>query len=135
MDMFATCSFCADSSLLRCRDRSSANTVIRARRCTKLAGLGALSALCVLKSRSSLHGAVSEGACCLSADVASVRCAMDGGLKEESRMYSVCGCVLVALTVRTTRNLEGEAVKECNADSRSGSIARIAAIREAIAVM
>jgi hypothetical protein len=49
-------------------------------------------------------------------------------------MYSVRGCVLVALTVRTTRNLEGDDVKECNADSRSGSIALIDAIREAIPI-
>jgi hypothetical protein len=91
-----------------------------------------LSALCVLNSNKNLNGPVSEGACCFRADVASVRWAIDGGLKEESRMYSVRGCVLVALTVRTTRNFEGEDVKECKADSRSGSIALIDAIREAI---
>jgi hypothetical protein len=60
---------------------------------------------------------------------------MDGGLKDESRMYSVRGCVGVALTVRTTRNLEGDAVKECKADSRSGSIALIDAIREAMSAI
>jgi hypothetical protein len=123
---------CAD---FRCRDKSSAKTVINAMRCTKLAGLGALSALCVLKSNSSLYGAVSDGACCLRAEVARVRCAMDGGLKDESRMYSVRGCVGEALTVRTTRNLEGDAVKECKADSRSGSIALIDAIREAMSAI
>lgn len=73
-------------SLFKCFDRSSAKTVITAMRCAKLAGLGALSALCVLNRSNSLYGACSEGACCLRADVASVRWATEGGLKDESRM-------------------------------------------------
>lgn len=65
---------------------SSAKAVMRASRCTKLEGLGALSALCVLNSSSSLYGPCSDGAWSLKADVASVRCATEGGLNEESRM-------------------------------------------------
>ena len=64
-----------------------------------------------------------------------MRWAIDGGLKEESRMYSVRGCVEVALTVRTTRNLEAEDVKEFKADSRSGKSARMEDIREAISAI
>lgn len=72
--------------LLRLCDKSSANIVIRAIRCTKLAGLGALSALCVLNRSSNLHGLSSSGADCFRAEDASVKWASDGGLKEESRM-------------------------------------------------
>lgn len=45
------------------------------------------------------------------------------------------GCVDVALIVRTTRNLDGDEVKELSADSRSGSILLIDAIREAISAI
>jgi hypothetical protein len=135
METLATSSCKAGVVLLRLRDRSWAKIVMRAMRCTKLAGLGALSALCVLKSSSSLYGLFSEGACCVSAEVARARCAIDGGLKEESRIYSVFGCVVVGFTVRTTRNLEGEEVKECSEESRSGSSDRNDAIREAISAM
>lgn len=67
-------------------DKSSAKRVISAIRCAKLAGLGALSALCVLKSSSSLNGGVSLAAGLAIAELASARCAIDGGLKDESRM-------------------------------------------------
>jgi hypothetical protein len=42
---------------------------------------------------------------------------------------------LDALTVRTTRNFADEAVKECRADSRSGSIAHTEAMRDAISAI
>ena len=71
---------------LRLFDKSSANAVIKAIRCTKLAGLGALSALCVLNSKSKRYGFEFKGAERSSADVARLRCAMDGGLNEESRI-------------------------------------------------
>lgn len=104
-------------------------------RCTKFAGLGILSALCVLNSSSSLHVLRSEGACCFNADVARLKWATEGGLKEESRMYSVFGCVLVGFTVRTTQNLAEEDVNKCSADSRSGSRALRDAMREAISAI
>lgn len=88
-------------------DRSSPRPTMSAILCWKLAGLGALSALCVLKSRSTLHGLSSVFAAC-SADVTRPKCALDGGLNDESRMYKVFGFVEVGLMVRTIRNLEGE---------------------------
>jgi hypothetical protein len=66
------------------------------------------------------------------AEVASERCATEGGLKEESRMYSVLGCVDVGLTVLTMRNLDGDEVKELSVDSNSGRRDLIRAIREAM---
>ena len=59
--------------------------LMSAMRCVKLAGLGALSALCVLNNNNNLNGRLSEVAGDVSAEVASARCAVEGGLKDESR--------------------------------------------------
>lgn len=66
--------------------RSSAKRVISAIRCVNCEGLGVLSALAVLKRRRRRYGAVSEGEGRVSAEVANAKCAIDGGLKLESRM-------------------------------------------------
>ena len=72
--------------------RSVAKMVIKVRRWAKEAAEGALSALRVLKRRSRRWGpgAVLRGFESLDRALkASVRCAVLGGLKEESRMRSV----------------------------------------------
>lgn len=79
------CALEATEALSDC-DRSSANIVISAMRWTKLAGLGALSALCVLKRSNNRKGCLSEAAGLVIADFTRARCAIDGGLKEESRI-------------------------------------------------
>lgn len=135
MDMSAISRPANAGVVRRCRDRSSAKTVMRARRCAKLAGLGALSALCVLKSSKTRYGLFSEGACWRSAEVARLRWALEGGLKLESRMYSVFGCVDAGFTVRTTWKAADELVKERSADSKSGSAAFTDTIRDAILVV
>lgn len=45
------------------------------------------------------------------------------------------GCVVVAFTVRSTRNFSGTAVKECSALSNSDRSPLIAAIREAMSAI
>jgi len=67
-------------------ERSSAKRIIMASLCSKAAGVGALSALWVLNSRSNRCGFSSRGPGDCIAEVASARCAIEGGLKEESRM-------------------------------------------------
>lgn len=64
MDMFLS----GDEEVLRDWEMSSASMVMSAMRCTKLAGLGALSALCVLKRSSNLYGFCSVGEGCFKAD-------------------------------------------------------------------
>ena len=132
MSIDRSASFVPVESFLSVCEKSSAKIVISAMRCTKLAGLGALSAFWVLNNNSNLYGLCSPGPCSFSADCTSERCAIEGGLKLESRMYSVFGCVLVGLTVRTTRNFDDECVKDVSADSRSGSIDRRFDILDAI---
>jgi hypothetical protein len=68
--------------------KSWAKIVIIHNLCSKDAGLGALSAFCVASSRRTRRG---RGVVSVSADVRIRRCASVGGLKEESRMYSVFG--------------------------------------------
>ena len=84
-----------------------------ASRCSKLAGLGALSALLVLRRRRSRYGPgyLSEGF--ERVDSASERCAFVGGLKEESRMRSVFGAEIgfAAGRVCTIRKACEECVK------------------------
>lgn len=70
----------------KARDKSSASNVINTMRCSKVAGLGALSALNVLKRSRSLNGLSSVAAGFFMAEVASARWALEGGLKDESRM-------------------------------------------------
>jgi len=109
---------------------------MRARRCSKLAGLGDLSALWVLKRRTRRCG---RGSCVLRrAARARALWAMEGGLKEESRMKRVFGWEESAgeelvgteeleegFTVRMTWKRELEDANDLRADSREGSKARV----------
>jgi hypothetical protein len=112
--------------------------------CTKLAGLGALSALCVLKRRSRRCG---RGSLVVeSVDEAKARWARDGGLYEESRMNSVLGrcpdsgsqlCIawsaaLGGFTVRMTRKAAEDDTNDLRALSRVDKIERVLAMRDAI---
>lgn len=71
----------------------------------------------------------------VTADVARARCAIEGGLNEESSMYSVlggCGELAAGLTVRTMRKADDDEVNACRADSSSGSSVRMDAMRAAM---
>jgi hypothetical protein len=68
---------------------SSARRVIMARRCSKEAGLGDLSAFWVARRRMRRRGEGYFGS--ERAEVAMLRWAFVGGLKEESRMRRVAG--------------------------------------------
>ena len=104
--------------------RSSAKMVMRHSLWAKLAALGALSALWVLKRRRRRWGAE----CCFctevwKADLARWICAFEGGLKDESRMKRVCGegaGWVEGFIVRRMRNLEEEDWKDWSAEVRSG---------------
>jgi hypothetical protein len=85
MDMSAMSVSDEPPELLSVCEMSSAKAAINAILCAKLAGLGALSALCVLNSRSNLYGFSSDVCDCFRAVVARLRCAFWGGLKDESR--------------------------------------------------
>ena len=98
---------------------SAAKIVIKVRRWAKVAAEGALSALRVLKRRSRRCG---PGVVLMDLESldralkASVKCAVLGGLNEESRTTSVWGCVVggeagsgvrfVGCTVWRRRNVE-----------------------------
>lgn len=132
-----------------CHCRSSAKIIIIASLCTKVAGVGALSALLVLNNSNNLRGAGSVVV--LRAVVANARCAREGGLYDESSMKSVRGpapragdvLVMGGLGVEVEGGfieriiLKGDEVdlKALREDSRVGSKDRVREIREAISDM
>lgn len=82
----------------RVRCKSTAKMVISVRRCSKLAAESALSAFMVLNSRSRRWGPgwVAIGLLVLCSAVrARVKCAILGGLKDESRIKRVRGGVVM----------------------------------------
>lgn len=115
--------------------RSRANKVIRRRRCSKEAGLGALSAFWVARRSSKRFGIVPRSS--VRADTAIRRWARVGGLKEESRTYRVCGggVAMVCGMEERMRKFSDDDAKDERADLNLPNCARISDSDAAVAAI